>query len=96
MFLMEIMGFGEDRIEYVTDRPGHDRRYAIDSSKILKLGWKIEYTKEKFRQGLTETIEWYKNNEVWVKNLLQKKENEMNSFQKDLNRSQATMPPENK
>ncbi|OGY85827.1 MAG: dTDP-glucose 4,6-dehydratase [Candidatus Kerfeldbacteria bacterium RIFOXYB2_FULL_38_14] len=94
--ILEIMGFGEDRIEYVTDRPGHDRRYAIDSSKILKLGWKIEYTKEKFRQGLTETIEWYKNNEVWVKNLLQKKENEMNSFQKDLNRSQATMPPENK
>ena len=56
-------------ITFVKDRPGHDHRYAIDAGKILKLGWQIEYTKEKFQQGLTETIAWYKNNEIWVKNL---------------------------
>lgn len=79
--ILSIMGFGEDRIEYIQDRPGHDRRYAIDATKILNLGWNPEYTQEKFEQGLRETIEWYKSNTEWVENIWNKKKDEMNKFQ---------------
>ncbi len=89
--ILKIMGLGEDRIEFITDRPGHDRRYAIDASKILALGWRPVYTREKFEQGLTETIGWYKNNTTWVENLWQKKKEEMNQFQVDLERSKEQM-----
>lgn len=89
--ILKIMGLGEDRIEFITDRPGHDRRYAIDASKILALGWRPVYTQEKFEQGLTETIEWYKKNTAWVENLWQKKKDEMNQFQVDLERSKEQM-----
>ena len=48
------------------DRPGHDLRYAIDSSKLTnELGWKPKYTD--FKKGLTDTIEWYRNNKDWWK-----------------------------
>jgi dTDP-glucose 4,6-dehydratase len=51
-------------ITYVTDRPGHDRRYAIDASKIAKdLGWKPQET---FETGLRKTVEWYLHNTDWV------------------------------
>ena len=54
-------------IEYVQDRPGHDRRYAIDNTKITtELGWQPEYT---FEQGMAETIEWYLENLKWVDNV---------------------------
>lgn len=57
----------EPYIEYVADRPGHDRRYAIDHSKITKeLGWEPEVTADKFVDKLRETIEWYANNHEWV------------------------------
>ncbi len=82
--ILKIMGIGEDKIEYIKDRPGHDRRYAIDATKIISLGWKPDYTREKFEQGLAETIEWYKNNTEWVENLWQKKRDEMNVFQQTL------------
>jgi dTDP-glucose 4,6-dehydratase len=50
-------------ITFVTDRPGHDRRYAVDASRIMnELGWKPRRT---FEQGLIETVDWYLNNEVW-------------------------------
>lgn len=88
--MLKIMGLGEERIEYVTDRPGHDRRYAIDASKIMALGWSPEYSREKFEQGLTETVEWYKTNTEWVNNLRAKK-NEMNKFQETLDRSADKM-----
>jgi dTDP-glucose 4,6-dehydratase len=88
--ILKVMGYGEDRIEYVTDRPGHDRRYAIDSSKIEKLGWKPKYPREKFELGLKETIEWYKANKQWVEGLWKKKD-EMNSFQDKLQRSEKKM-----
>ena len=52
--ILNIMGKSEEMIEYVTDRPGHDRRYAIDASKIKSLGWFPEYSREKFEQGLRE------------------------------------------
>ena len=55
----------ENLISYVKDRPGHDRRYAMDCSKIKsKLGWKRKYN---FEEGLDETISWYKNNTEWIK-----------------------------
>lgn len=64
--LIEILGKGEEMIEYVEDRKGHDKRYSLDSSKIKNLGWKPE---KSFEQGLKETIEWYQNNEAWWKPL---------------------------
>tara|TARA_Y100000296_G_scaffold37900_1_gene43843 strand:+ start:2743 stop:3789 length:1047 start_codon:yes stop_codon:yes gene_type:complete len=60
----------EDLITFAKDRPGHDVRYAIDASKIEKeLGWKPEET---FESGLKKTVEWYLNNTVWWKNLIEK------------------------
>lgn len=60
-------GESEKLITYVTDRPGHDRRYAIDASKINKeLGWKPSVT---FEEGLSETIDWYLENEEWLHNV---------------------------
>ena len=52
-----------DLIEYVTDRPGHDQRYAIDASKIdRELGWRPRWT---FEEGLRDTVNWYLNNQSW-------------------------------
>lgn len=82
--ILKIMGFGEEKIEFIQDRPGHDRRYAIDASKIIQLGWKPEYPREKFEKGLRETVEWYKLNTAWVEHLWQKKRDEMNKFQEKL------------
>ena len=60
-------GSSEKLITYVKDRPGHDLRYAIDASKINKeLGWKPSVT---FEQGLKITIDWYLNNDSWLKNV---------------------------
>jgi len=80
--ILKIMGKGEDMIEYVKDRPGHDLRYSIDATKIKALGWKPEYTREKFEQGLKETVDWYLENKEWVERLW-KKSDEMNKFQDD-------------
>jgi dTDP-glucose 4,6-dehydratase len=56
-----------DQITYVTDRPGHDRRYAIDASKInQELGWKPSET---FETGIRKTVQWYLDNQDWVKNV---------------------------
>jgi len=61
--LLEALDKGEDLITYVKDRPGHDRRYAIDSSKIrTALGWVPAYD---FERGLRETVDWYCANETW-------------------------------
>jgi dTDP-glucose 4,6-dehydratase len=55
-------------IRFVTDRPGHDRRYAMDASKIMKeLGWRVQVP---FEEGLRQTIEWYLANTEWVKGIL--------------------------
>ena len=57
-----------DLITFVDDRPGHDQRYAIDSSKIKnELGWEPEET---FESGLRKTVQWYLNNKVWINNIL--------------------------
>ena len=65
--IIKELGASEDLIEHVKDRPGHDRRYAIDNTKITsQLGWKPEYT---FERGIHETIQWYLENEDWLKNI---------------------------
>jgi dTDP-glucose 4,6-dehydratase len=61
--LIEIIGQDESMIEFVADRPGHDRRYAIDCSKIKnELGWAPSVSLE---QGLAKTVEWFRENESW-------------------------------
>ena len=57
--ILKIINKSEHLIEFVQDRPGHDRRYALDSAKIEKLGWRPTHN---FEQALKETIEWYRNN----------------------------------
>jgi dTDP-glucose 4,6-dehydratase len=65
--ILKELGKGEDLITFVKDRPGHDRRYAIDSTKIEReLGWRPEVP---FAQGIKETIEWYRRNSVWVEHV---------------------------
>lgn len=65
--ILQIMGKGEESIEYVTDRPGHDFRYAIDFSKAKKeLGWEPQVD---FAAGLKLTVEWYQNNPGWWQKL---------------------------
>jgi dTDP-glucose 4,6-dehydratase len=62
--ILELMDKDQSGYEHVNDRPGHDLRYAIDSSKLRnELGWQPKYTD--FREGLKQTIEWYKTNEAW-------------------------------
>lgn len=62
--ILEQMGKPTDYFDWVKDRPGHDRRYAIDSSKLQQeLGWKPQHTD--FAEGLKKTIAWYKDNEAW-------------------------------
>ena len=66
--ILKQMGKSDNLITFVTDRPGHDLRYAIDSSKIEKeLGWNRTYT---FEEGIKETVDWYLNNQDWINNIL--------------------------
>ena len=65
--IVDNLGISEDHIKYVKDRLGHDKRYAIDPTKIeTELGWKPKYT---FDTGIVKTIDWYKDNEAWWKPL---------------------------
>ena len=64
--ILNMMGKDPSDYEHVTDRAGHDLRYAIDASKLRKeLGWQPQYTD--FDAGLKQTIDWYKENEAWWK-----------------------------
>jgi len=65
--ILELLGKGEEMIEFVADRKGHDRRYAIDSSKIQReLGWA---PKNNFESGIEKTVTWYQENENWWKKI---------------------------
>ncbi len=66
--IIETLGKSENLIKYVKDRPGHDRRYAIDNTKITtELGWEPTYT---FEQGMKETIQWFMDNTEWIENII--------------------------
>lgn len=65
--LLAIMGKDESLITYVKDRPGHDRRYAIDSSKMLNdFGWKPSVD---FKEGMEKTVKWYLDNTEWLEHV---------------------------
>lgn len=65
--ILKELGKSEDLITFVADRPGHDLRYAIDSTKSEKeLGWDRAYT---FEDGIKETVNWYVNNQEWINNI---------------------------
>ena len=69
--ILNALGKDENSIEYVKDRLGHDKRYAISSEKIKKeLGWKPLYT---FEEGIKQTIDWYLKNQDWIKNIEKKR-----------------------
>ncbi|WP_283408936.1 dTDP-glucose 4,6-dehydratase [Anoxynatronum buryatiense] len=66
--IIKTLRKSEDLIRHVKDRPGHDRRYAIDNSKITtELGWEPAYT---FEQGMEEVIQWYMDNHQWFENVI--------------------------
>lgn len=65
--ILNILGRDSSSIEFVKDRPGHDWRYSLDSSKLRRMGWKPRAT---FEAALTETVEWYVENEGWWQPLL--------------------------
>jgi dTDP-glucose 4,6-dehydratase len=60
--IVSYTGAGEELIEYVTDRPGHDRRYSLGSEKVRALGWEAQV---RFADGLERTVNWYRDNEWW-------------------------------
>jgi len=60
--ILELLGKGEDLIRHVADRPGHDRRYAVDCTKLRALGWRPEV---EFEAGLARTVEWYRDHTQW-------------------------------
>ena len=69
--ILDTMGKDESSIKYVEDRLGHDRRYAIDNNKIqTQLGWRPSVT---FEEGIKLTIDWYLNNQDWIKSIENKK-----------------------
>ena len=62
--ILQLLGKPESLLRHVKDRPGHDRRYALDSSRIMReLGWAPKIS---FEQGIQRTIEWYQANAVWL------------------------------
>jgi dTDP-glucose 4,6-dehydratase len=65
--LLDAVGKDKSLIRYVPDRPGHDRRYAIDCSKIEReLGWRPRVS---FENGLKETVQWYRSNQAWIESI---------------------------
>jgi len=64
--ILELSGAGDEMVEYVTDRLGHDRRYSVTTDKVRTLGWRPE---RDFREALAETVRWYQENPGWWKRL---------------------------
>ena len=60
--ILDRFGAGDERIDFVADRPGHDQRYSVDTSKVRALGWEPGRT---FDEALDATVAWYRDNEWW-------------------------------
>jgi dTDP-glucose 4,6-dehydratase len=60
--VLALLGLGEEMIEYVTDRLGHDRRYSVDTSKVRALGWAPSRSLD---EALAATVQWYSDNRWW-------------------------------
>lgn len=65
--ILEMLGKGKEFIKFVKDRPGHDKRYSLDISKLRVLGWKPRH---EFKEALKLTVEWYRANKNWWKRLI--------------------------
>jgi dTDP-glucose 4,6-dehydratase len=76
--ILKMLGKSESLIQHVTDRPGHDRRYSLDSAKLQALGWKPDWPLSK---GLEKTVKWYVNNEGWWKRI-RERQKDFNDFYK--------------
>jgi dTDP-glucose 4,6-dehydratase len=61
--ILDLTGASPDLVRHVADRPGHDRRYAVDPTKLRELGWTPEHSFD--ATGLEETVEWYRANREW-------------------------------
>ncbi|MBU0502433.1 MAG: GDP-mannose 4,6-dehydratase, partial [Candidatus Margulisbacteria bacterium] len=77
--VLELLGRDEALIEFVGDRPGHDRRYSIDCSKIKKLGWQPQTP---LKEGLKITVDWFRQNRDWWEKI-KKKQKDYKKFQKE-------------
>jgi dTDP-glucose 4,6-dehydratase len=76
--VVKQMGLGEDAVEYVPDRPGHDFRYALDNTKIEReLGWRPEV---RFEDGLSRTVDWYREHPAWWRPLKERLTRESRGF----------------
>ncbi len=82
--ILKILGKPASLIQKVTDRPGHDRRYAMNASKIKKLGWR---PKRKFAAALRETVLWYRDNRIWWERIKDKTADFKNYYAKQYARS---------
>lgn len=72
--LLHLLEKGDEAIEYVADRPGHDRRYALDTQKVRReLGWSHEHP---FEAALAQTVAWYDENPVWIENVIERQTRE--------------------
>ncbi|OQY48614.1 MAG: dTDP-glucose 4,6-dehydratase [Anaerolineaceae bacterium 4572_78] len=69
--ILHLLNKPESLIQYITDRPGHDRRYALDVSKAQALGWKNEYD---FERAIAATVKWYVENQDWWRKVKEKKD----------------------
>jgi dTDP-glucose 4,6-dehydratase len=67
--ILKELGLSDSLIEYVKDRPGHDRRYSIDCSKLKQLGWQ---PRVKFEDGIKRTVRWYQENRPWWEKIKEK------------------------
>lgn len=67
--ILDLVGASRDLKMQVADRPGHDRRYAIDAARMTRLGWAPEFSRDQFAAGLAATVAWYMANADWVEKL---------------------------
>ena len=70
--ILALLGKDESSVEFVKDRPGHDKRYALDITKIRSLGWQPSHD---FSESIKLTVEWYKNNKPWWNKLIKCRQN---------------------